>query len=1074
MMWRGASGTATPERHDFAGRQDQPLPSAVALPITRQPVAALFLLFTVSGFTGLIYESLWSHYLMLFLGHAAFAQSFVLIVFMGGVALGAWLASRFTARSTNLLGWYGVTEALIGLFALGFHPVFVWLMDVSLSRVFPGLGGPVVVEVYKLSISALLLLPATVLLGMTFPLMSGAVIRRSPTDTEGRSASGHHLAMLYFTNSIGAAAGALASGFWLIGALGLPGTMQLAGKLNLLLACLVYWYARVPETPLALPAATTEPARDVQARLLLGAAFVTGAASFIYEIAWIRMLALVLGSSFQAFELMLSAFITGLALGGLWIWRRIDRLADPLRFSGYVQLSMGLLALATIVVYHVSFDWMQWLLGALGRSDSSYALFNLGSHAIAFAIMLPATFMAGMTLPLFTHVLLRRGHGERSIGQVYAANTVGAIAGVVVAVHVLLPHTGLKLALAIGALLDMLLGARLLGGSAHRRRRVENLGAAAVGILSVALVAHGVVLDPVRLSSGVFRYGRADQPGVDVVYYRDGKTASVALRRFGDLLTVTTNGKPDAGVEVDPGKPAAPDESTMTLMSAIPLLLKPDARSIAIIGFGSGMTAEVALSLTSVQRVDTIEIEPAMVEAGRGFFPRVRRPFEDPRSRIHIEDAKSYFARHQSRYDLILSEPSNPWVNGVASLFSTDFYRDVKRYLKEGGLFVQWIQLYELDDRLFASILGALGENFADYAIYETARNADVIVVASPSWPVPRLGELPASENDFLWQLRRVGVVGRADLEARRTGTKDSLGPLLAFLDTPVNSDFQPILQIEAPRARFEARRAQAVLEAITLAPLPVYEMLADPTAAFIDAPAPLARSERVIKQNQAIEIHHALLSPRSEPLGAVDPSARAPLLALRQSRAFCGATVEPLLIEQLHWIAERTLPHLGPERRRELWVDAGWLGCRASETAPAVRARLALYRAIAERDASAMYARATEMLAAPGPAAADWERFLLSTAMLGALGSGRRDKARELWVNHAPRLYPDKRFPPYVVLLSHWHRHRREPGVRARPERSQPGASRRPPPDPRDSPQGTLTASEAPTNVHHAVACVR
>jgi len=157
---------------------------------------------------------------------------------------------------------------------------------------------------------------------------------------------------------------------------------------------------------------------------------------------------------------------------------------------------------------------------------------------------------------------------------------------------------------------------------------------------------------------------------------------------------VTTNGKPDAGVVLDPGKPAAPDESTMTLMAAIPLLLRSDARSIAIIGFGSGMTAEVALSLTGVQRLDTIEIEPAMVEAGRGFFPRVRRPFEDPRSRIHIEDAKSYFARQQSRYDLILSEPSNPWVNGVASLFTTEFYRDVKRHLKEGGLFAQWIQLY--------------------------------------------------------------------------------------------------------------------------------------------------------------------------------------------------------------------------------------------------------------------------------------------------------------------------------------------------------------------------------------------
>jgi spermidine synthase len=429
----------------------------------------------------------------------------------------------------------------------------------------------------------------------------------------------------------------------------------------------VYWYARAPETLTVGTAA--KPDRDIWTPLFLAAAFVTGAASFIYEIAWIRMLTLVLGASFQAFELMLSAFITGLALGGLWIRNRIDRLENPTRFSGYVQLLMGLLALATVLVYHLAFDWMQWLLGALGRSDSSYLLFNLGSHAIAFAIMLPATFMAGMTLPLFTHTLMRRGQGERSIGRVYAANTLGAIAGVVVAVHVLLPHAGLKLALATGSLFDMALAAILLGCSMHRLRRIESLGAAAVAVLSVWLVAHGTILDRARLSSGVFRTGRVDQGRIDVPFYRDGKTSSVAVRRGGGVQVVTTNGKPDAGIMLDPDQPIVGDESTMTLMAAIPLLLKPEVRTVANIGFGSGLTAEVALSVTGVQRLDTIEIEPAMVEAGRLFFPRVRRPFEDPRSHIHIENARTYFARHQRGYDLILSEPSNPWVNGVASMY---------------------------------------------------------------------------------------------------------------------------------------------------------------------------------------------------------------------------------------------------------------------------------------------------------------------------------------------------------------------------------------------------------------------
>ncbi|HKW36862.1 MAG TPA: fused MFS/spermidine synthase, partial [Burkholderiales bacterium] len=211
-------------------------------------IKLLFALFTLSGFTGLIYESVWSHYLRLFLGAAAFSQSFVLAAFMGGMALGAWLASRWSARLTSLLSAYGWIEAAIGVAALVFHELFVALTQYSLDSVIPALGSPGAVEVYKYSLCALLIVPQTVLLGMTFPLLSGAVIRRGPQH------SGHHLAMLYFTNSIGAAIGALASAFLLIGWIGMPGTMRLAGALNLALAAAVLAIARRGE-PAPAPAA---------------------------------------------------------------------------------------------------------------------------------------------------------------------------------------------------------------------------------------------------------------------------------------------------------------------------------------------------------------------------------------------------------------------------------------------------------------------------------------------------------------------------------------------------------------------------------------------------------------------------------------------------------------------------------------------------------------------------------------------------------------------------------------------------------------------------------------------------
>jgi len=978
--------------------------------MSRGSVAPLFALFSLSGFTGLIYESLWSHYLKLFLGHAAFAQSFVLIMFMGGMALGAWLTAGRSDRTRNLLAGYALIEALIGAIALVFHEIFVALTDFSVESVIPALGNPAAVEAWKLGLGAALLLPQTVLLGMTFPLMSGAVIRRSPAD------SGHHLAMLYFTNSIGAAAGALACAFWLLGAFGLPGTMRLAGAANLVLAVLVLLLARGGEPAAAAPPAQAAATPPAPVRLFLWAAFVTGAASFIYEIAWVRMLSLVLGSSFQAFELMLSAFITGLALGGLWIRKRIDRIADPVRFSGFVQVLMGALALGTVAVYHLSYDWMSWLMGALKRNDASYALFNLGSHAIAFAIMLPATFMAGMTLPLFTHVLMRRGHGERAIGQVYACNTLGAIAGVLLTVHVLMPEIGLKLALVVGACADIVLGGWLLRWSGHARRRVEALALTVIGLLLATLTARAGVLDPARMSSGVFRHGTIDA-AVNMAFYRDGKTASVALRDYGAIVAITTNGKPDAGVQMDPFQRPSSDEWTMTLLAAIPLLMKPDAATVANVGFGSGLTAEVLLSHGGVRELDTIEIEPAMVEAARGFAPRVQKVFEDPRSRIHIEDAKTFFARHQKRYDLIVSEPSNPWVSGVGNLFSAEYYRDVRRHLAPGGLLVQWMHIYEMDDRLVASVIAALDGPFEDYALFEIARG-DLLIVATPQGRLPALSALP-DQPRFLKMLDRIGIATRQDIEARRLGDKRSLAPVFAARRAPANSDYRPILQLEAPRARFTASAANDVLS-VALAPLPSLEMLAPPGLPLPLAPQFTGESDRLIKLSEAMEMHRILTDPGADAFAARNPDARLPLAALKNGKPLCAAKPEPALLAQLLWAAENTLAYLGPRERLELWGEAKWLGCPLSQTSAAVRERFALFEAVARRDAAGMLALGEAVLGVKN-ADADWKRYALLAAMLGARTLARDADAGRLWEAHGTALYKGQTLPGFLTHLLHW-----------------------------------------------------
>ena len=982
----------------------------------RVDIRVLFALFTLSGFTGLIYESLWTHYLKLFLGAAAFAQSFVLATFMGGLALGAWLASRWSARARNLLAAYGWVEVLVGLAALAFHPLFVFLTQASVDHVIPALGSPARVEAYKYALCALLVAPQTILLGMTFPLMSGAVIRRGP------AASGHHLALLYFTNSIGAAAGALASGFWLLSWLGLPGTMRLGGALNLLLAGAVLWLARERE-PQALPVAPAQaagPAGRRLAVLLLAAAFITGAASFIYEIAWIRMLSLVLGASFQAFELMLSAFITGLALGGLWVRKRIDRFENPVRFGGFVQVAMGLAALATIPVYHWSYEWMEWALAVLKREDAAYPLFNLFCHAIAFAVMLPATFLAGMTLPLFTNALLKSGHGERAIGQIYAANTLGAIAGVLLAVHVLMPGLGVKVTLVLGAALDILLGGWLLRWSGARLQRFEAFAAMIAGLLAASLTARADLLDPQRLASGVFRYGKVRHENRPVSFYVDGKTASIAVyTQPGRIVTITSNGKPDASIRLDSSLPPLEDEYTMSILAALPLLMKPEARTFANIGFGSGLSAEVVLSHSVPRRLDTIEIEPAMVAGARSFFPRVARPYRDARSVLYFEDAKSYFARHGRLYDVILSEPSNPWVNGVATLFTTEFYRDTKRYLAPGGLFVQWIQHYEFNDRLLGSVLGAMAENFADFEVYECSLG-DLLIVAVAQGKVPPIGEMPRNEPVFLEQMKRVGITGREHIAVRWIGAKRELMQYLAPLAAPVNSDFYPFVQLEATRARFANRSAIATLQ-LSLSALPLNEMLARRKPEYLREPPPTRGAKQLVLQGQALDFQRILLDPAADPLQIDAPELRGLLLALKRPGALCDPAPSRHLLDLLQGAAELTLVRLPAERRHPIWVEPRWTGCASEKMSPQVRERLDVYRAIALRDGARMLSLAGGMLDSQKIEGYAWARFLLTTAMLGAHASGNSGEATRLWSKHGPALYPDGVVPPEVVFVANW-----------------------------------------------------
>ena len=790
-------------------------------------LGVLTLLFILSGAAGLFYESVWSRYLGLFVGHNAYAQVIVLVIFLGGMALGALIIGRITHRIREPLLGYALIEAVVGLIGLFFQDIYVGVTGWAYSSVFPATAGSITLTIAKWGLAALLILPQSVLLGATFPLMSAGALRRL-TRQPGRTIS-----VLYFANSFGAAIGVLIAGFYLVEVVGLPGTILAAVILNFVVAIgamMVMRYGRGDEA--AAEAATAPPVRafadlapTTLHRLLLWTALGTAVASFIYEIAWIRMLSLVLSSATHSFELMLSAFILGLALGAFWVRRRADQFANPLRVLAITQLCMGFFALATLPLYFQAFDWMGTFIQAFARSEPGYVGYNMARYGICLLVMLPATFCAGITLPLITRTLVLGGVGEKAIGQVYSWNTFGSIVGVSVAALVLMPLVGLKTLLVSGALLDMAVGVAILfaiAGAAGMAGRKLAFGGAGFLALVALVAAVSPAFDQHLLLSGVYRFGTVPERGSrEILYYRDGRTATVSAERItsnGEVF-IATNGKSDGALsaywfqacsDTARKQPLRGDAATLALAALITLAHKPTGEVGAVIGQGTGMSSHLLLGSPALKELYTIEIEPEMIAASkRGFYPANARVFDDPRAHFVVDDAKSYFAAAGRKYDYIFSEPSHPWVSGVAGLFTAEFYDRVNQYLKPDGVFAQWIHIYDINDRLVMTVLSALHQKFKHYEVYMPAVS-DMLVIATngdrvpePDWSV---FQYPGIAKDFCHQIPFTPEA----LNATRLGNRTSLGPLVGRFPTP-NSDFFPHLDNGAERTRYMAQQASGI-----------------------------------------------------------------------------------------------------------------------------------------------------------------------------------------------------------------------------------------------------------------------
>lgn len=912
-----------------------------------------YAVFAASGFAALIYESLWTRYLKILLGAAAYAQILVLSVMLLGLAAGAALAARHSHRIPRPLLAYAFVEALLALAALNFHWLFVTAQDWALYDVLPALDGDG--DWFKWTLGAALILPQTVLLGSTFPMLAAAMARRWPGEPR------NIVPALYFTNSIGGAIGILFGGFLLVPTVGLPGAGLIGGIINAVVAAVAWALSRrfgesaepvaASDSSDAVASAPSPPVSGASApvdspalaKVLLLAAAITGMSSFIYEIVWIRMTSLLLGNSVYSFEIMLSVFIAGLAVGGLLARPLAERFASPMLPLALVQLLMGALALLSLIIYPLLFELNSLGFEIFERNHSFHVTMWMWGGLLAVVMILPAALCAGMTLPLATLRLLGR-RGEPALGSIYAANTAGAVAGVLLAGHVLLPGLGVQNALIIGALGDLLLGVGLL---AYIGRPLKLASALTVACVSVALVFGGIPLS--HAVAGGYRHGTEPIDEERILFYRDGKTSSVSVVRAkeGDnRLSIRTNGKTDASIYYDEDGFYSNDEMTMTMSGLLPLMFNPHAEHVANIGFGSGLTSRTLLLSPALKSLDNIEIEPMMAAGARRMGPKVEPVFEDPRNNFIFDDAKAVFARSGVRYDIIVSEPSNPWISGISGLFTQEFYARVRSALADDGVFVQWLPFYESSPQIFASAVTALAAEFGDFRMYLSS-SSDAIFVASP-------GRLPDPQNEIFNDsdasefLRQYGYRSVDDLAPLLLGDREILLPYFRSFLAPVNSDYFPYVEHEAPTAFI--RNTYYSLPLVYALPVPVAE-IAGIWPPGLPAPLSLAHSPIVKK----IEETRALLDSMDDPDGFL------PRRIDAVAEAACAADdeeAENYMLEVSDFSA-LLLPHAGADAMGEVWARLARNECVAARlsgednTLPARYTRF--WRALALRDAPAI-----------------------------------------------------------------------------------------------------------------------
>lgn len=676
----------------------------------------------------------WGKFLQLSIGATGLAHAVVLATFMAGLALGNALFGRLGDRGGSELRLYGALELGIGLTTALFPTLFAYLSGFYLQI---ASSDPTSFWnlVLRIALSASLILVPSTLMGGTLPVLTRLFVSRIEE-------VGSKVGRLYFINSFGAVIGCGVAGFVLLPVLGLELAIMLPALVNVAIGIFCLAWARHETTakPVAFeseaPPVAVPPRRysDRQIHLTLALMFLTGVLTMVYELSWIRLLSLVLGSSVYSFSVMLMTFIAGIAIGSLLVARLMRRDRDALLYLGLAELGVCASVALLMPIYEVLPYFFNLFSQVIVRTEGTFGFYQVVKVLLCFGSMALPTIFMGMTLPLASRVCVRRvSRVGTGVGSVFSINTLGNLIGAMVVGQILIRYVGLQWAMMIGMIGSGLLGAAFLAlRTPFNYRRLVPVAAVVVGAGLVVLAVPN--WHPAALNSGRYRLRkvlaesvaeyRAQLQGTEALYQVDGPDVSVAVLRSRETghLSMMINGKPDAATGGDMG--------TQVLLGQLPVLLHSDPKNVLVIGLGSGVTAGAVLT-APVKHLDVIEIAQEVAEASRLFDSYSGSPLDDERTRLWVCDARDYLLLNQEqRYDAIVSEPSNPWMAGIGNLMTVEFFETARSTLRDDGLMVQWLHLYEMSPAVLSAILNSFSSVFPRVTVW-CPRNADILLLGS-------------------------------------------------------------------------------------------------------------------------------------------------------------------------------------------------------------------------------------------------------------------------------------------------------------------------------------------------------